>query len=63
MCMVIGFVDMVISCRNPSVSTVFVSSVGVCVGCLVKVPWCSPNLKEGFSEAVSREFAELCSVS
>ena len=53
---------MVISCRNPSVSMVFVSSVGVCVGFLVKVPWWSPNLREDFSEAVSSVFAELCSL-
>ena len=47
---------------NPIVLTNLVSSVGVCVGCLAKVPWFAPNLEEGFCETVSRKSVVLSSV-
>ena len=61
--MVTGFGCMVVFWCNPIVLTTSVSSAGVCVGCLSKVPCYSPNLEERFSEAVSRKLVELCSVS
>ena len=47
---------------DPIVLTIPVSSAGVCVGCLAKVPWYSPNLGEGFCETVLRKSVVLCSV-
>ena len=60
--MVTGSGCMVVLWCSPIVLTTLVSSAGVCVGCLAKVPWYSPNLEEGFCETVSRKSVELCSV-
>ena len=52
LCMMMGFGCTYDFRCDPTVSVISVSSAGGCAGCSVRVPWCAPDLGEGFCESV-----------